>query len=43
MCEKLRPDLGGIETDKKKHDYFFHAGEKLRPDLGGIETRLDTL
>ena len=38
-CEKLRPDLGGIETIK----IIIMAAtvitsEKLRPDLGGIET-----
>jgi len=39
--EKLRPDLGGIETFLK--DSFpinSFLCEKLRPDLGGIETIL---
>ena len=37
--EKLRPDLGGIETLHRRHRKKKRRGcEKLRPDLGGIET-----
>jgi len=37
-CEKLRPDLGGIETQTLRYNRGFREREKLRPDLGGIET-----
>ena len=37
--EKLRPDLGGIETFAHASDKSPFSCEKLRPDLGGIETR----
>ena len=38
--EKLRPDLGGIETGFTQEvcHRVPYTREKLRPDLGGIET-----
>ena len=41
--EKLRPDLGGIETSVVPATTRYGViCEKLRPDLGGIETLINS-